>query len=550
MRHIQRLPVMMAIGIVLIAGCAIADRLGAAPSVIRMLLLGLGLAGIGLAGLMAASMRVSTYQVAAGTGNGFASLPLLILATLGCAASLPRPDMTGLVLVAGFALLAHGLVTAPALARAGGVSLGDVLARRFDNRLLAMLVALAAATVALGLAMLAGERAIAALGRAADLSATTSSLLVGALAAAIVLPGGARGVIAAAFVVAGWAVASWLLPLPGLLAAEPQRGALMWAAMAGFDAVAIVPADFAGWVLAGVGVLLFADTALLGHRARTTARCHAAAVIGLVLAVLTLTAIGGAVPMLTGRIAAQPVSDWPPSLFVGPNRGEALICGATPRDAADVARLCAGRLVEGHVPAAAIVVPRPETGGWLASLLGQPSVVGSAYALAIPFVLILTFALMLHQSAKLVAHDVIYRITGRTGTASGRLALQRLIGLAIIGVIVAGLRPRLDGASEQALTRLVLFVAAAVPLPLLLLALWSRADGRAALCGLFSAALASIAYWTGHLPGGVGFLGGALSGLAAGGLAALVFPAGHSAGADAAVLTGRAPGPLVLDRSA
>ena len=80
---------------------------------------------------------------------------------------------------------------------------------------------------------------------------------------------------------------------------------------------------------------------------------------------------------------------------------------------------------------------------------------------------------------------------------------------------------------------------------------WSEAAARcfSGTNGAFGAS--RVAEWQKRdAPDGAGFAAGALSGLVAGALAALVFPARDGSAEAAAILAGRLPGPLVQDRSA
>ncbi|HRK24247.1 MAG TPA: hypothetical protein PLQ11_04760, partial [Beijerinckiaceae bacterium] len=372
------------------------------------------------------------------------------------------------------------------------------------------------------------------------------------LAVVLVVPGGARGLLAAAAVACVLVALGWLLPQASLLPlAAEARSDVLEAAVMRFAEAPVSAGDLIGWTCAGIGVLLLLDTALTGQRPLLARSGHAAAVLVLLALAFLANLSDVGVRQAMQRLAATPVESLPAALFSERHRGEITICGTVARGVPDVMRACSGSIVDGRVPEARFAVNHPGSGRQLSAVHDLPTMVGVAFDLALPLVLVVTFALLVHQAAKLFAHDIIYRLTGRTGTGSGRLAMQRLAALGLIAMIALGVRPAVDGELARALASLALFLAAAVPVPLVILARWGRADSRAALCGLASSLIAGVAFWTGYLPSGPGYLAGTAAGLCAGMLAALVFPARSPHDRVAAdILAGKQPGPLFQDKSA
>lgn len=137
--------------------------------------------------------------------------------------------------------------------------------------------------------------------------------------------------------------------------------------------------------------------------------------------------------------------------------------------------------------------------------------------------LLTTYALVVHCVARTLVRDIFYRLRSRSGTASGRLALQRLV--ATILVLATVLLPWPVLTQSDPVTQALLLLGAAVPWPLLLLSRWARVDERAAGCGIASALIAAMGVGAGVVPPGPGFVAAALSCLLAGALAALVAPA-------------------------
>ncbi|MCA0422451.1 MAG: hypothetical protein LCH61_03850 [Proteobacteria bacterium] len=158
---------------------------------------------------------------------------------------------------------------------------------------------------------------------------------------------------------------------------------------------------------------------------------------------------------------------------------------------------------------------------FLTGLDGVSPVVLSVHR-TIPVLFLLTsFALVVHGLARTLVRDILYRLRRHSGTASGRLALQRLVALVLVPVTTLGLLPPL--ALSDPLARALLLLGAAVPWPLLLLSRWRRVDWRAAACGIASALLAALGVAAGIVPSGPGFAAAGLSCLVAGALAAMVF---------------------------
>lgn len=553
---VTRSALLAAVSAVLLVSSIVADRLGAPPEIIRKMVQFVVILTLVVAGVLSATMRISLFQTGVTAGRGGGAVALLVILVLGLArtmsggADMPPPQV---VLAASFGLLLHALIGAPALARAGGASLGDAIHRRFGSPVIAAAVSIAGLLLCVGLSLVVGERAVASIAAVSGLAHGHAALVVIGLVLATVLPGGARSIFVISGIGLGLALAGWALPL-ATLAAIPatDRAEVLQTAVAAIISAPLSLADLIGWSLAAAGLFLVLDTSLVWRGRAAAARTgHAIAV----LAIVTLAVIPSLAVTLTAsatqHLTQVPLDRLPAHVFADRNHGEVTVCGVSALPRADLVRKCRDLSVDGKLPASAVVVARPSSGRWLALVLDLPLVVGILYDLAVPLVLVIAFAGLLHQTAKLLAHDVLYRLVGRTGTSSGRLAMQRLVVICLAVGISFGLVSWPGGAAATALQAALLFIAAVVPLPMVVLAMWPGADARAALCGLGSAALTTLAYWSGHLSGEMSLVAGALATVGAGVVAALVFPAKETQGTDAAaILRGRRPGPLVEDRSA
>lgn len=160
-----------------------------------------------------------------------------------------------------------------------------------------------------------------------------------------------------------------------------------------------------------------------------------------------------------------------------------------------------------------------------------PPVLQAITALAPVLLLPVAFAMVVHVLSRTLVRDVLYRLTGRQGTASGRMALQRFVALLMAGWFT--LSPPPLPALDSPVGRVALLLAAAVPLPLMLLSRWQRVDWRAATCGIVAALIAAGALAAGLLETPLALAGGALSCLTAGILAATLFPPGPQLAARA-----------------
>ena len=548
---------MFSLAAVLILASFVADRLGAPPDATAAFILVLSTLCLGVSGLSLATMRMSLFQVAGHNLSVPVVVALLAVVALGLSATsgIRPPVLDPAVLLAvAAACLVHALLAAAPLSRAGGYSFGDVIHVRFGSRLIAILVTLTGLAASAAVVLVLGQRAVAGLAEATGLARTSAAALVAGLACVIALPGGARSIAAACVVALLLALAGWLLPSLSLLT-EPgvARGDLVMRAADGLFGGVLPSLAGLGWVLAMLGLLTCLHVPAMLRDPVQARRAHAATVLVLiaagVLAALVQTSLGDA----TARLGRLPADRLPTSLFGEDARGLVTFCDGVARSPDEVRRACALGTTGEPVPPGRLNIRHPEGGLWLSLVLRLPVAVGTVFDLALPMLLIAALALLAHLVARCIVHDVLYRLTRRTGTSSGRLALQRLVTAALLlGVTLPSLaviRP------EGPLGHLILFMLASVPWPLALLAKWPRADARAALCGLASAAMAGTAAGFGYLTGAEGFAAGALASLSAGALAAMLFPARNTAQSEesrraAAVLSGDAPGPLVLDTSA
>lgn len=469
--------ILAALAAVLIVAGILADRLGASASVAAMLVLMLAVLSMAACGLSAGTMRVSTFQSGALAGTPALLVASLAVLGLGTAMALTVPD--GLMrpdIILCFA--AALLIYALLLANPVARVGGSSLGDIIHWRYKSRIVS--------AIAVMAGlSGVICLLSLAAPVAVRTLAQ------AGSITPSSARiivGLLGLAAVLPGGARS--VLAVSGVAVAIMATG---W----GIPAALVVSASGADrWsLLSGAPDVAF-GTIEPG-----------------------LDAIGGCMAALGVVMLVH---------FPFPAAGR-----AHGRRGAALAALAVLVIA---VVALALTGRSPSTAG---AGLRIPTVARALLDLTPALVLTGLFAILLHVSARAVAHDVIYRLAGRMGTASGRMALQRLATIGLAWAALQGLLPSISWTTRDIPTAVVLLLTAAVPGPLLLLGLWRRVDWRAAVCGLVSAALASSAIAAGYVETGAGLAAGALSCLLAGGIAAVIFPSREAvAMAATEVMTG------------
>lgn len=543
--------VLIAVVIVLVGGSMVADRLGAPADLVATLALLLAVAGLTLAGFSARSMKPSEFYLAGRNLPAVAVLALVL--TLLLALGAPPATEPGVLdlerLAAGCAgLLLFSLVAAGPLRRIGGYTFADAMSARFGSPLLSAVAALLSCCILAALALWLGPMAAAAVQSISGLKLEAARLAVLVLGAAIIFPGGLGGIAAAALLSAALAALAWTAPaLPAWFAEASDRAIWLEQTAATLASASAPKPDWPLLAFAAAGLFVVLNPSAAGRDVKTPGRIGGYAVIAAgVIALFGLFAHEVARQRIA-TIETASAQTLPSMLFSDQFRSIVRICGSEPTTPDDMKRICARTDHTGPQPRPAVeIIARG--GRWHAAILGVPSVAGEAFGLATPFLLLVALAYACHAAAAALTHDLLRRFVLPPATAGGDLALQRMAGLLTLAgaVYASGHLP----APDERLLPALLFAAACVPLPLVMLARWRRADWRAALCGLASALVAGVTLWLGLLDGPAGALAGVGCALVAGLVAALIFPAGPGDARAVAVLEGAAPGPLVLERSA
>jgi len=520
--------------LVLAAASVVAGRFGVSDHAVASL-------GIGLVGLLAAaiallsrSMRVPVYRSVRAGLAPFAHGALVLVAGLGAFLTWPGAMREGALISLIAALAFHAAWSAPHLARADGAVFADALTERFASRLLDGLVALALAGAVAVLAVMALRASVAGLAAGFDLSVPLARGTVLAAVAVIILPGGMAGLAGVAALAAVLGIAGWLSPLAALAASDlAPVDAIAATVLVELGGNGMSAVHLTGWALAAAGALVVLDTAQPAGTPRLARRAVVAAAVALPLLVTMLILGTTVIERRTDALFTTPVSRLPAAILSDRAHDQVVFCGRSHADARTLERSCERLRQDGRLPADAITIQARERGRWMATVLDLPAVAGVVRDLAIPAILIVFAALLLHAGAGLIVHDAVYRALGRQGTASGRLALHRVTTIALGWAALLPDRPwpGIDGALA---TTTALAALAALPVPLLLLGLWRRADWKAALCGLAAASGVMAAPWFGSLAPGFAVPAAPLACLGAGLLAALIFPAPMTPDTDAA----------------
>ena len=534
---------------VLIAAGMVADRFGAPASATALMVLMLAILSVAFAALTTRTMRVSAFRAA---GHGQPLLHTALLAAgLGTGLAGLAPGQGTALLLPALAAVIGGLLlhlpVAGALRRSGATSLCEAVYLRFRSRSVALLVA-ALLMLPLGmLALAAGERAVALLAEAMHVGRGSAAGIVLVTTLLILLPGGATGLISVGLIFGAMALVAWGTPLAAVLALPDGTGGLALAeTVEGLGALSAHWGWVAGHACVAAGLFTLLGSASAAASARIARGAPLLAALWLLATGLAAVTVQSGVALATAGLAGKAPADLPAVIYSERARGLVSVCGVEPVRVDAVQRACARASAGGE---ARIEVSRQRDGRWLAVLLGLPVALGTVHALALPLLLVFVLAGLLHALGMLLTHDVIYRLGDYSGTASGRLALNRLILTGLALLVVSGRLPAL--AALQPLVLPALFLTAAIPVPMLLLAVNRRADWRAALCGLVAAGAVGGAIVGGLLTDAASLLAAAGAALAAGAAAAWLFASTDPADAAAAdILAGRAPGPLHLDRSA
>ena len=511
--------------LVLATASVMAGRFGLSYGSLLALFTGLVLASVVVLSALSFTMLVPEFQRAAGSMAASRAAALVCVAGGLLMLALPRAGSpAGPVAVVLAGLLVSALA-ASASARRGGGSFADALEQRFAARLPVGLAMLLLVPVFAGLGWALADDAVRQVAGAAGLSPPLARSGLALLLVVTVLPGGLSGLLVLALLIVLWSAAALSLPMIA-------GGAMLWAdggatlapaMLAAIDG-AVAPAEAGGWLLAVSGCLIALDLAPAGQGAAPARRVPMLAAAGLAGLVGLHVLTGALVEVRTQHLAGQTPERLAEMIDDSHREAGLTVCGTDRLDTASLRRRCAARLENGTIPASGIVVGNPAGGHWRAAILSLPQVAGVLHDLSGPLVMLIALAIVLHRAAALMVHEGLYRLAGRRGTASGRLALQRAVVAGLAG-LVAVLPPPWAGGDASGVVAAGLYLLAAVPLPLMLLSLWPRAEIRAVLCGLAAAALVAGGIVSGHIPVLLGPWAGFAATLGAGALAALLVPA-------------------------
>lgn len=543
--------ILTAIAGVLIIASMVADRFGASSATVVVLVLMLAVLSVAFAALSTATMKVSAFS-AAGHRQPLVHATLLMACNAGGLVVLgghPTPVASLPLLLA----VASGLLIATSVAgvirRSGATSLAEIMQSRFRSRAVTLITALLT-MVPLGLlAAFAGDAATALLAEAMHLSRWQTTLFSAVMVGLMLLPGGALGLVSVALIFGAMSAVAWGVPLVSAVAMPESTVVQVWSRTAAqfLDTGGNIGLTL-GYAFGASGLFVLLAGAATAAGARTAAGAHIIAAMLVVCAGAAAIMVQNTVVVTTERLQGASPAALPPALYSERARGLVTICGIVPIHPAEAQKACDRLAATTGKPAPMLAVSPRRDGLWPALVLELPLVMGVVHGLAMPLLALFAFAAVVRALAQTLVNDAVYRLGDWSGTASGRLALTRIAMVLLICLSLAGFGP-LTG--SRTIARAAFFIAAAVPVPMLLLASWRGADWRAALCALLAAAGVATAILFRLLPDGLALLAAVLAAVMAGWLASLMFPSKDPRDSEAAdVLAGRLPGPLHLDRSA
>lgn len=541
--------VLTAIAGVLIIANMVADRFGASSGTISVLVLMLAVLSVAFAALTTATMKVSAF-CAAGQRQPVLHVALLLAGVAGGLAGI-GPSRAPVAALPLLLAVASGLVIAAALAgavrRTGASSLAQMMHVRFRSRLVSLITALLTVLPLAVVAVLAGESAVVLLSEALHLTRGQSAFLAATLVGLILLPGGALGLVSVGLIFGAMSMVAWGVPLGPALAANTGPDAVARTIIDLSEAGASLGMTL-GYASGAAGLFILMGGAATASAPTRAIGAHLVAALIVLGAGAAAVLVQNSVVLTTERLQGLAPEALPPILYSERARGLVSICGTQPIQPDEAQKACARRAAQGGTPGRMLVVAERRDGLWPALALGLPLVLGVVHGLALPLLILFAFAALVRSLAQTLVHDLLYRLGDWSGTASGRLALTRIAIIGLTGAALAGMSHPPGG---PALLRAAVIIAAAVPVPMLLLATRRRADWRAAVCGLVAAGGVAAAILFDVLPDGLGLMAAVASAVLAGFAATLIFASVDARDAEAAdVFSGRAPGPLYLDRSA
>ena len=473
------------------------DRIGAPERFVYLLGPTLAATGLATIGFMLRSMRISSFRAAGRALPGaYAGLAIAALGA-GLAMSFTpsgpaEASLASLLAGLGAGLLLSALWTGPLLRKTGAFSISGLLVTRFPSLTLRVGATLTTGAVGLCIGLAGLAMAQQSLAQAALLNPQSSALLVAAVVAAIVVPGGMAGLVwsatgAAGLLIAGVAAPLLLIiasgaaiPLPvlGDRMAFEQALAQMAQWRGGSNAGAVPDALIILGLMLGVAALgpLLAP-AIATPRPPEARRGGLLALVWCALMGLMAIVVAAASTqsLLAGGAGVRP-GELPAFLLEASGHGFVGICGRHPQTIAQAREACAampgfaGLLRASDITATSdfLLLGLAQLRGFGAAFSGLAMAGRVAIALVLSAAGFLTLATALGENAN-------HRMQAASGLTSRRLAATRLILLAAIAGCAAQL------VSHQPDPRLLIGAALALSAvavaPLLLLSLWARAQG-------------------------------------------------------------------------
>ena len=477
---------------------ALLDRIGAPGRLVATLGPALAILGLSTIGFMLRSMRIIGFHAAGRATPGvYAGLAMVALGA-GLAVPFAPPglgnvSLSSLLTGFGAGMALAGLLVGPLLRKSGAFCVADMIAMRFPSLTLSVGVTLAIAAIGLCLGLAGLALAQSALAQATTLGPQASLILASLVVALIVVPGGMAGLVWSSASAAGVMIAVVAAPLVLMIAS----GATTPLPLPGDVAFEQALARMAQW------------------------RGESEQAQGLDPVFIGAVALGlGALPPLLAP------------LMTASRRGEARSGGLA--GFVWIALLCFMGLAT--IAAAALALqsrPSDSTGAFLLSALPEIKGFGAAFSgLAIAGRLAIAMTLSAAGFMTLATawgERAFYQTHKSHSLTSGRLALTRcVLFAAIAGAAWLQINTTTD---PHLLIGAAIGLSAVAIAPLLVLALWPRADGQDAAVGLVvGLAMAEAAMLvSGELNAGV-LAGAAMTGFvsaaASGAFASMRHPAG------------------------
>ena len=443
-------------GLVLVIASLIAERFGMPAETIRMLML--GVFGVFFAGgsLLSRASSLGAYFVGERRILPWAvagALTIVAFALIPGLADLVPSGRPTIFFVLCLALLLYGIFAAPVLARDNGLTFFDMIQTRFGSRTLAGAMAAIAALIFLLITMRFYNFAVSSVAKSTGLPLT------------VVI----YGTITLAFLAGIWGGISSLVACTVLVVSLALT-------LGGTSLAVGVLKSESAWPVQSIIQILDGPALHLQE-------------VQLDLAFLTMTLT------VTGFFTFLNID--------ATSAGEARI-----RRAPVLAVLLFFAI------AGFGVFPWLANAGETQNRTGMPMTLATLHAAIIPALAIAGFGIMAHASATALAQDLFFRLAAPRVTSSARLALQRLIYL---GVFAMSAWSDLSITSEvRTFEPAAYFLVCAIPLPVILLSRYTRADWKAAFCAFAGAGMAGAAVYFQYIPMVIAPVTGFVAALSAG----------------------------------